>query len=70
MGWMQRHERAVYLCTATILSSMASFWLEPNVAHPRHYLVLLALGLIALLANITGVQRTFYIRRELRQKGR
>ena len=70
MGLMQRHERAVYLFAATILSSMATFWIEPNAAHPRHYLVLVALGLIAILANITGVQRTFFIRRELRQKGR
>jgi phosphatidylglycerophosphate synthase len=70
MGLMQRHERSVYLCTATIFSAMVSWHFEPGVAFPRHYLVLIALGLIALFANITGVQRTFFIRRELRAKGR
>ena len=70
MGLMQRHERAVYLCTATVISAMISWKLEPGVASPRHYLVLLALGLIALFANVTGVQRTFFIRKALRAKGR
>lgn len=70
MGFMQRHERAVYLCGATIVSAIGvSFW-EPNDPHPRHYLVLAALSLVGLFSNLTAIQRFAYVRTELRKKGR
>jgi phosphatidylglycerophosphate synthase len=69
-GLMQRHERAVYLCGATLISAIGvPFW-EPNDPHPRHYLVLAALALIAVLSNWTALQRFEWIRAELRKKGR
>ncbi len=69
-GLMQRHERAVYLCGATLVSAIGvPFW-EPNDSHPMHYLVLAALALIAFFANGTALQRFALIRAELRKKGR
>lgn len=67
MGTMQRHERAAYLITATILSSIAEvIW--PSAGRPRHLLVLGALALIAIFANWTGARRTAFIRAELRKR--
>jgi len=69
-GLMQRHERAVYLCGATLVSAIGvPFW-EPNDPHPVHYLVLAALALIALFANATALRRFALVRAELRKKGR
>jgi CDP-diacylglycerol--glycerol-3-phosphate 3-phosphatidyltransferase len=70
MGLMQRHERAAYLVVATLFSSLLTYFWEPGTAEPRHYLVLAALGLIALLANLTGIQRIAFVRAELRKRGR
>jgi CDP-diacylglycerol--glycerol-3-phosphate 3-phosphatidyltransferase len=69
-GLMQRHERAVYLCGATIVSAIGTPFWEPNDPVPVHYLVLAALALIALFANWTAFHRFALIRRELRRKGR
>lgn len=70
MGLMQRHERAVYLSVGALISSVVAWYWEPGEAHPRHYVVLAAMGLIAIFANLTGIQRTAYVRAELRKKGR
>lgn len=70
IGYMQRHERAVYLCGATVVSAIGvPFW-EPNDPHPRHYLVLAALALVALFSNLTAIQRFAVVRAELRKRGR
>jgi CDP-diacylglycerol--glycerol-3-phosphate 3-phosphatidyltransferase len=64
MGFMQRHERAAYLISATILSSILGLvWRSPEAA--KHHLVLAALAVMALFSNWTGVQRIAFIRREL-----
>jgi CDP-diacylglycerol--glycerol-3-phosphate 3-phosphatidyltransferase len=70
MGLMQRHERGAYLCLSTVLSPLVAFWWEPDATHPRYHLVLAALALIAVLANATGIQRTAFVRAELRKRGR
>lgn len=70
MGLMQRHERAAYLCLSTVLSPLLAFWWEPGATHPRYPLVLAALALIAVLANATAIQRTAFVRSELRKRGR
>jgi CDP-diacylglycerol--glycerol-3-phosphate 3-phosphatidyltransferase len=69
MGLMQRHERAVYLGMATLFSPVVALYTEPGVEHPRHYLVLGVLFLIAFFATLTSIQRTAYTRAELRRKG-
>ena len=61
VGYMQRHERAVYLGAPSVLSPIAVLWLEPGAAHPRHHLVIAALGLLALLTNLTAYMRTRYV---------
>jgi hypothetical protein len=70
MGLMQRHERAAYLGLSTVLSPLVAYWWEPDATHPRYHLVLAALALIAVLANATGIQRTAFVRSELRKRGR
>ncbi len=67
MGVMQRHERAAWLATATILSAVWQLW-RPGEGPPRHGLVLFALGAIAVLANWTGWRRTAFVRAELRRR--
>jgi len=69
MGLMQRHERAVWLAVATLGSAI---W---ELARPTpageftfHTPVLVALGVIAVLANWTGWLRTQYTRQELRKR--
>jgi CDP-diacylglycerol--glycerol-3-phosphate 3-phosphatidyltransferase len=61
VGWMARHERGVALGSATVLSPLATCWLEPGSAHPRHYLIWLGLGLIALFTNITSIWRAQFV---------
>lgn len=70
MGLMQRHERATYLSVGALASSVVAWIWEPGVLHPRHYVVLAAMGIVALFANLTGYQRTAFVRAELRKKGR
>jgi CDP-diacylglycerol--glycerol-3-phosphate 3-phosphatidyltransferase len=70
MGLMQRHERAAYLVVATVCSPLVvPFW-EPDAANPRHHLVLCAMGVVAVFANVTAIQRTSFIRAELRKRGK
>ena len=61
VGYMQRHERAVYLGVPSVLSPLVAVWLEPQAAHPRYHLVICALGLLAVLTNLTAYMRTRYV---------
>jgi len=66
-GLMQRHERAAWLCTASVFSGIWEAW-SPTPGFARHGLVLVALAAIALLANGTGWARTRFTRQELRRR--
>jgi CDP-diacylglycerol--glycerol-3-phosphate 3-phosphatidyltransferase len=66
VGWMQRHERALYLGLGALLAPLSSRLLEPGVARPRHFLLLGVLGLVALATLHTTVQRARLVRRALR----
>jgi phosphatidylglycerophosphate synthase len=67
MGLMQRHERGAYLAVATILASpIELIWPSPD--KPQYLIVLVVLGLIAFFGNLTSIQRTVFIRRELRKR--
>jgi CDP-diacylglycerol--glycerol-3-phosphate 3-phosphatidyltransferase len=69
MGLMQRHERAVWLAVATLGSSLWELWRPtPAGEFAFHTPVLVALGVIAVLANWTGWLRTSYTREELRKR--
>ena len=61
VGYMQRHERAVYLGVPSVFAPLAALWLEPDAAHPRYHLAIAALGLLAVLTNVTAYMRTRYV---------
>src|SRR5919198_222028 len=69
MGLMQRHERAVWLALATLGSPIWELWRPTPVGQfAFHTPVLVALGVIAVVANWTGWLRTQYTRQELRKR--
>ncbi len=69
LGLMQRHERAVVLSVATLGSSIWEAWRPtPAGEFALHTPVLVALGVIAVLANWTGWLRMQYTRQELRKR--
>jgi CDP-diacylglycerol--glycerol-3-phosphate 3-phosphatidyltransferase len=70
-GLMQRHERAVWLTVATVVSSAWDAWQPPPGGGPAlHGPVLAALGVIAVLGNWTGWARMQATRRALRERER
>jgi CDP-diacylglycerol--glycerol-3-phosphate 3-phosphatidyltransferase len=66
VGYMQRHERAVYLGGPSVLAPLAALWLEPEATHPRYHLVICSLALLAVLTNLTAYMRTRYVWTRLR----
>lgn len=71
LGLMQRHERAVWLSVATLGSSVWEAWRPTPPGEPvLHTPVLVALAVIAVLANWTGWLRMQYTRQELRRRER
>lgn len=68
VGYMQRHERAVYLGGPAVFSPFVAAWLEPQATHPRHYLVIVALALLAVLTNLTAFLRTRFVLVRLRER--
>ncbi len=68
-GLMQRHERGVWLAVATLGSSIWEAWRPtPPGELALHTPVLVALGIIAVLANWTGWLRMQYTRQQLRNR--
>ncbi|HZS36255.1 MAG TPA: CDP-alcohol phosphatidyltransferase family protein [Polyangia bacterium] len=68
VGWMQRHERAVYMGACVCLSPLVARFLEPGVARPRHHLVIAMLALVAVTSNATAVWRARVVLRGLRNR--
>jgi CDP-diacylglycerol--glycerol-3-phosphate 3-phosphatidyltransferase len=60
IGLMQRPERITFIATAAILGGLVD-----SVIEREYFLMKLALFLIALLANITVVQRVVHVRKKL-----
>lgn len=56
VGWMQRPERVVLLIIGSLLASI------PVVGH---FIIVLTLLLLAILANATAVQRVYHVRKQL-----
>jgi phosphatidylglycerophosphate synthase len=56
IGFMQRHERAVWLTGATAIAPMLAALEEPS-SHPTYYAVVVALGIVAIGTNVTAVLR-------------
>lgn len=69
VGWMQRHERGVYLGLGTTLAPVAAWFTERDATHPRYFLTIAALALMALTANVTAVWRTRFVLAGLSKRG-
>ena len=57
IGIMQRPERMTFLALGAILGA---------IPHTDHFMMILALWLIAILANVTVIQRIAYIRNQVK----
>jgi CDP-diacylglycerol--glycerol-3-phosphate 3-phosphatidyltransferase len=66
LGWMQRQERGLYLGAAAILAPVYPGLVPEGATHPRFDLMIVALGLVAVGANVTAVMRARYVLRRLR----
>ena len=56
-GFMQRHERALWLSVATMIAPPVARLLHDGPDHPLHYPILVALAAVALGTNITAARR-------------
>jgi len=70
VGWMQRHERGVYLGLATNLALPIAYYTERGAAHPQFYIVYATLALMAITANVTALWRARVVLEGLRHRGR
>jgi CDP-diacylglycerol--glycerol-3-phosphate 3-phosphatidyltransferase len=69
-GLMRRPERAVYLTAGAALSTPSIAWFEstPEFAAPLAYPMVLALALVAVLANFSAIERFWLIAKALRRR--
>lgn len=65
VGYMQRHERAVWLGIGTVLSPFLALVLEPGAERPVFHLVVAVMVIMAVMTNITGVWRIAVVMRAL-----
>lgn len=57
VGYMQRHERGVWLGVSTAIAPIVAAYLEPAAATPHYHLVAVVMVLMAVMTNITAVWR-------------
>lgn len=57
VGFMQRPERVLVLGAGTALSPIVEVVADPNNPHPRHWLAVVALTLVAVFSHGTALQR-------------
>jgi CDP-diacylglycerol---glycerol-3-phosphate 3-phosphatidyltransferase len=69
-GLMRRPERAVYLTAGAALSGPSIAWFEstPEFATPLAYPMVLALAMVAVLANFSAIERFWLIAKALRRR--
>ena len=67
VGYMQRHERAVWLGIATAVAPIVAAYVEPDAARPFFHLPVVVMGLLALLTNITAIWRILFVMDGLRK---
>ena len=67
-GLMRRPERAVYLTAGAALSAVSIPWFETTreFSNPLGYPMVFGLGLVAVLANISSIERLWSIAKALR----
>ena len=69
VGWMQRHERGVYLGLATAMAPVVAWFTERGAAHPHYFTVVAALALMAVTANVTAIWRARFVLAGLHKRG-
>jgi CDP-diacylglycerol--glycerol-3-phosphate 3-phosphatidyltransferase len=69
-GWMQRHERGVYLGLATTTAPLIAHFTERGTLHPQFYGVVLMLAVMAVTANVTAIWRAKVVIEGLSRRGR
>jgi hypothetical protein len=67
---MRRPERAVYLTAGAALSTPSIAWFEgvSELSRPLAYPMILALAMVALLANYSAIERFWFIAKEIRRR--
>lgn len=65
VGWMQRHERIIWLVLGLVLGPLAARWIEPDATSPHFHVLQVALGVIALFSLLTAMQRSRIVYRTL-----
>ena len=68
MGFMQRHERAVWLAGGSAIAPVVASLLEEPSSHPTYYVVVAALGVVAIGTNFTAVRRARFVVTMLTQR--
>jgi CDP-diacylglycerol--glycerol-3-phosphate 3-phosphatidyltransferase len=68
VGYMQRHERGVWLGASTALAPIAAAYIEPSAATPLYHIVAAVMVLMAVLTNITAVWRIKVVMNGIFQK--
>jgi CDP-diacylglycerol--glycerol-3-phosphate 3-phosphatidyltransferase len=69
VGWMQRHERGVYLGLATAMAPVVAYYTERGAAHPHYFIVVAVLALMAVTANATAIWRARFVLAGLQKRG-
>jgi CDP-diacylglycerol--glycerol-3-phosphate 3-phosphatidyltransferase len=57
VGYMQRHERAVWLGVSTAVAPIVAAFVEPGSPQPLYHIVVIVMALMAVLTNITAFWR-------------
>lgn len=68
VGYMQRHERAVWLGVSTAVSPILAAYVEPSATVPVYHLAAVVLVLMAVMTNITAVWRIKVVMNALNQR--
>lgn len=64
--WMRRPERALYLGLGAFLSPLFTMWWEGVERHPLHYLLLAAVMIVGIFANVTALRRFVVLYKKLK----
>jgi CDP-diacylglycerol---glycerol-3-phosphate 3-phosphatidyltransferase len=67
-GSMRRPERAVYLTLGAGLSTLTIYGWEKDRLFPIGYPMVLALGLVAVVANVSSIRRLWFIAKAVRAR--
>ncbi|MCS6915336.1 MAG: CDP-alcohol phosphatidyltransferase family protein [Myxococcales bacterium] len=67
VGYMQRHERAVWIGVSTALSPILAAFVEPDAAHPVYHMAVVVMAVVAIMTNITAIWRIRFVMAELRR---